>query len=160
LAAYATANMLLSMQLNQMRLYRLRPLDLIVFHLVAVASVQRSIRDVRKLDRHTVDIHPTDVLNGTISRRRIAESTGIARATVSRSLGRLIQRGMVVERGRGRLQVPVGIALQGEFTIDPNELYAPVLTLIGQFMRLGIVRPSPGSTAPANNNTLKHGGWQ
>ncbi len=86
------------------------------------------------------DIVPTNDRNGTISRRRIADATGIARATVSRSLRRLIDRGMVVERGRGKLQVPVGIVLQGDFAIDPTTLYAPIACLFEQFLRLGVVR--------------------
>jgi biotin operon repressor len=133
-------NCVLAVQVRQLRLYGLGPLDLLVFNIVAVASVQRTIRNVRKMDHSTADISPTNELNGTISRRRIADSTGISRGTVARSLARLMKKGLVVERSRGRLQVPTGIILRGQYACDPDELYAPVLGMMEQFLRLGVVR--------------------
>ena len=140
LAAYATANCLVAMELSQLRLYGLRPVDLLIFNVVALASVQKTVRDVRALDLATHDISPDDFLNGTISRRRIADVTGVPRTTVARALVRLIAREMVVERGRGQLQVPVGVALQGRFNANIEQLYAPVIQLFDQLMRMGVVR--------------------
>lgn len=139
-AAYALGNCLLANQLMQMKLYDLKPVDLLVFNLVAVASVQRSARSIWQVDASSCDFNPSDDGNGAISRRRIAECSGLARTSVSRSLSRLMTRGMVIEYGRGRLQVPVGIIMNGNYEIDPNDLYGPVVGLFEQLLRLGVVR--------------------
>lgn len=128
------------MQLKQMKLYGLKPADLLVFNLVALASVQRSARSVQVGDQFSDDFNPSNEGNGAISRRRIAECTGLARTSVSRSLSRLMQRGLVMESGRGRLQVPVGIIMRGEYEIDANDLYGPIVGLFQQLLRLGVVR--------------------
>jgi hypothetical protein len=128
------------MQLRELKLYGLRPAELLVFDTIALASVQRTFRMVRYLDPGTLDLQPTDDSNGTISRRRVADTTGLSRATVGRILERLIKRGMVVEVGRGHLQVPVGVVMQGEFECDLEEMFAPVILMMDQFIRLGIVR--------------------
>lgn len=135
-------NCFLSIQLQQMKLYDLKPVDLLVFNLIAVASAQKSARSVRNLTDQTGDFLPTDYGNGSISGRRISEITNLARTSVSRSLSRLKERGMVVERGRGRLQVPVGIILQGPFSIESDALFAPIIGLFEQLARLGVVRVS------------------
>jgi predicted transcriptional regulator len=127
------------MELKLLRLYGLRPLELLVFHVVALATVQKTMRDVRHPDTKIFDVIPHDVNNGTISRRRIADVTELPRTTVARVLDKLKDRGMVIERARGRLQVPVGVALQGRFEAPVDEIFAPILTLFGQFYRLGIV---------------------
>lgn len=139
LAAYSLENCLLDLQSLQLKLYNLGPLDLMIFNVVAVASLQKTIRGVGRFNELTTDVVPTNESNGTISRRRISEATGIARATVARSLQRLTALSLVVERGRGQLQVPVGIVLKGKFARHPADLYAPVLNLFEQFIRLGLV---------------------
>jgi hypothetical protein len=140
IAAYTTANCLVAMQLNQLRAYRLRPVELLIFDIVALASVQRNFRELRHLDAATVDLRPTDESNGTISRRRVSDITGLPRATVARIVLRLIGRGMVHEVGRGHLQVPVGVVLQGQHSFDLSEMFTPLVLLMEQFARLGIVR--------------------
>lgn len=139
LTAYSAETCILQMQIDQLRLYKLKPLDLLVFNLVALASVQRPIRAVAG-NGVGGDLQPSNESNGTISRRRVAESLGLARTSVGRALDRLMSRGMVVERSRGRLQVPVGIVLQGPYASDPAELYSPVMTMVDQFLTLGVLR--------------------
>lgn len=140
LSAYLLENLLLSMQLKQMQVYDLKPADLLVFNLIAVASVQKSARSARALSCDTPDFTPSDCGNGSISARRIAEIADLPRTSVARSLARLKARSMVVERGRGQLQVPVGIILQGPFAVKSDELFAPVAGLFEQLVRLGVVR--------------------
>lgn len=140
LAAYSAANCLVSMQLKEMKLYGLRPAELLVFDTIALASVQRGVRNLRKFDPSIADLRPTNESNGTISRRRVAETTGIPRANVGRILTRLMDRGMVIEVGRGQLQVPIGIVLQGAYACDLEEVFTPIIQMMDQFVRLGIVR--------------------
>jgi DNA-binding MarR family transcriptional regulator len=140
MATYAAANCLVEMQLKELRLYGLRPAELLVFDTIALASVQKTFRTVRHLGANTSDLQPTDEGNGTISRRRVAETTGLPRATVGRILDRLKARGMVSEVGRGRLQVPVGVVMQGEFACDLEDMFAPIILMMDQFVRLGIVQ--------------------
>lgn len=149
MVAYLAGNCLVAMQLRQMRLYDLTPIELLVFNVIALSNVQRSIRHVRHLDRATADIEPSNEINGTISRRRIADTTELPRSTVARVVQRLVDRKFVVERARGRLQIPVGLVLQGRYAIDAEELYRPIVQLIEQYLRLGIVveagAPWPGA---------------
>lgn len=128
------------MQIKQIGLYKLGPVDLMIFNVIALASVQKSVRSIRHFDAATDDIAPTNEANGTISRRRIADVTGLPRSNVARALKRLMDRDMVVERSRGHVQVPVGLVLQDQFACDFKELYAPVVTMMEQFMKLDIVR--------------------
>lgn len=67
----------MEMQLTQLKLYRLGPLDLMIFNLVALASAQRSIRAGPSEDDTIDDIVSTDEPNGSISRRRIADVRGL-----------------------------------------------------------------------------------
>ena len=145
IATYATANCLVSMQLNELRAYRLRPAELLVFDIVALASVQRNFRNLRSLDATTADLCPTNESNGTISRRRVADITGLPRATVARILDRLMDRGMVHELRRGHLQVPVGVVLQGQHSFDLTEMFTPVVLLMDQLVRLGVVKQNTGA---------------
>jgi DNA-binding IclR family transcriptional regulator len=128
-----------------LRAYRLRPAELLVFDIVALASVQRNFRDLRQLDAVTADLCPTNEGNGAISRRRVADITGLSRSTVARILDRLIDRGMVHERRRGHLQVPVGVVLQGQHSFDLAEMFTPVALLTDQLVRLGVVRQVSGA---------------
>lgn len=57
---------------------------------------------------------------------------------------------MIIERGRGKLQVPVGVVLQGRLAIDPVQLYTPIIGLFEKFVRLGLMKitvPDPASIA-------------
>lgn len=51
-----------------------------------------------------------------------------------------MDRGMMVEVGRGQLQVPVGVVLQGQYACDLEEIFTPIIQMMDQFVRLGIVR--------------------
>ena len=155
LSAYSAANCLVAMQLNEMKYYRLRPAELLVFDIVALASVQRTFRKVRKLEETTSDIRPTNASNGSISRRRIADITGLPRATVARILQRLMARNMVHEIARGQLQVPTGIVLQGREPCDLDEMFAPIALLFDQYLRLGIIRPRRGPNEDANMSIIE-----
>lgn len=150
LSAYSAANCLVAMQLNEMKYYQLRPAELLVFDIVALASVQRTFRNVRKLEETTPDIRPTNASNGTISRLRVADITGLPRATVARILQRLMERGMVHEVARGRLQVPTGIVLQGRGPCDLDDMFAPIALLFDQYLRLGIIRARKGPDGGTN----------
>jgi hypothetical protein len=134
------------MQLKQMKLYDLKPVDALIFNIVALASVQRSFRGVRNINESSRDFVPSEESNGSISRRRIAESTRISRTSVARSLDRLFEKQLVTERSRGRLQVPVGIILRGRFAIGVEELYGPIVTLFEQLLRLGVLRIAEAGT--------------
>jgi DNA-binding transcriptional ArsR family regulator len=140
LAVYVTTNHMLSIHLRSMEIFRLRPAELLVFQIVAAANIQRPVRAEGHLGRDTTDIVPGDETNGTISRRRIAETTGLPRETVRRLLERLKARGLVVERGRGKMQVPVGIIMQGEYSCDPMEMFGPVLAMFDQLTALGVLK--------------------
>jgi hypothetical protein len=142
---------MVAMQIKEMELYKLRPAEMLVFDLVALSSVQRNFRTVRDLDDHTDDLHPSNEANGRISRRRIADATGLPRATVGRILERLMKRGMIVEVARGELQVPVGVALQGPYACDLDELIHPVVVMMDQLFRLGIVRARSHGSSVADN---------
>ena len=48
-------------------------------------------------------------MTGTISRRRLSDASGLPRETVARHVRKLIERGLVIEHGRGQLTIPPGL---------------------------------------------------
>lgn len=75
--------------------------------LIAVSAIQRYARAPD--EAHVgADPLPTGVI-GTISRRRLADTSGLPRETVARHVRTLIERGIVIELGRGQLTIPPGL---------------------------------------------------
>lgn len=73
----------------------------IIYLAVASASARRIARDPSLRARYGGEVPPPAEERAPISRRAIAQSVGLPRETVRRKLQELIDRGMLVETGRG-----------------------------------------------------------
>jgi hypothetical protein len=108
IAAYEIANSLLTVNIRLQTALGLRPEELEIFLIIVLATVQRYVRstdpDPSFLDRTALPPH----LAGFTSRRRIADVSGVPLETVRRHVARLMDRNLIVERGRGRLSTPGG----------------------------------------------------
>jgi hypothetical protein len=107
LAMYEIVCAMLDLTCEVQETLGLRPDACQVYLLIAVSAVQRY---ARAPDGAYVGIDPIPLSeSGTISRRRIADASGLPRETVARHVRNLIGRGLVIEVGRGRLTTPPGL---------------------------------------------------
>lgn len=108
LVAYEMVNSLLLDTIELQRAFAMRPLEFQVFMVIAMATVQRFMRESQP-EAAYVDATPLPTrLRGTISRRRIAETLDLPFETVRRTVARLLARGAVIESGRGLLSTGGG----------------------------------------------------
>jgi DNA-binding transcriptional ArsR family regulator len=109
LAAYDMANAILTVQLAIQNAFSLRAEEAQVFLLIVLATVQRFVRQAQPGDA-LLDNRPLpDAVKGGISRRRLADVSGIPFETVRRHVQSLQGRGLVTERRRGQLATTGGV---------------------------------------------------
>ncbi|MFN3847065.1 MAG: winged helix-turn-helix transcriptional regulator [Paracoccaceae bacterium] len=153
LAVYEAVNFLLISQLDLQRLFGLRPEEFEVFQLVVLATVQRYVRaagsDGVKLDRTPLGPEKT----GAISRRRIAETLDIPLETVRRHVAHLMDKGLVVERGRGRIATPGGTLSRASTVGETLRLAQRHLALTNKLIQLGVLTDRSGSDTQNTNAT-------
>jgi DNA-binding MarR family transcriptional regulator len=139
-ALYALTNSIISMLSDMGRAWDMKPAELQVFMIIGAAGLQRFVR-LRPLPlEHTGDDPlPTTFLSG-ISRRQIAELTGLSRESVRRTVLRLLERGLVVEPSRGLLAHTPGMLQKGSTVFHPEEMVRPYVSMVEQLIRMGVVR--------------------
>jgi DNA-binding transcriptional ArsR family regulator len=139
-AAYETASCILATSLRLQTALSLRPEELQVYLVVVLATVQRFMRepdpDPVLLTRAVL---PPE-LSGETSRRRIADVTGIPLETVRRHVARLMGRGLVIERGRGRLCTPGGTLARMAAQDLPVAVAEELAALVTSLLRRGVFR--------------------
>jgi hypothetical protein len=107
LALYEIASAMLDLTGDVHRTLGLRPDACQVYMLIAVSAVQRY---ARAPDHAHVGADPLPARAiGTISRRRLADASGLPRETVARHARNLIEGSLVVEHRRGQLSIPPGL---------------------------------------------------
>lgn len=116
------------------------PAEMLVYLTVAVASGQRLIRSGSMPDDLRGGAPLPNHLRGGISRRGIAEATGLPRETVRRHVATLIGSGRVVEMTRGRVAVPADFLEQIDSRAAIAELATIVARMAETLMRLGVIR--------------------
>jgi biotin operon repressor len=84
----------------------MRPAKLMIYLAVVLSTVQKQMRDPTAEQLGTQSFEDADC--GMISRRAIAESTGIPRENVRRIVKELIDEGRIIEASRGYLRQPAG----------------------------------------------------
>lgn len=139
LSTYAVTSAMLDVELTCMAVMKLKPLELIVFQLVAAANIQRHLRELQPLSAGTRDTVPGPDTNVGVSRRRIADASGLPRETVRRVLSGLEARGLVRARGDGSVEVPIGLIRGDEHGFDADDLLNPVIRLFDTLARLGVI---------------------
>ena len=105
---YEMVNSLLLTMIEMQRQFAMRPLEFQIFMVIAMASVQRFLRDPNR-DEALLDDTPLPApYRGSISRRRIADTLDLPLETVRRHVAVLLERGAIIESGRGLLSTGGG----------------------------------------------------
>jgi biotin operon repressor len=139
LAMYEIASAMVDLACDVQRTLGLRPDACQIYMLVAVAAVQRY---ARAPDAAHVGAGPLPTaMTGTISRRRLADASGLPRETVARHVRNLIERGLVVEHGRGQLASPPGLLRDLAPTGLPERLARRSAMLANALTRLETLVP-------------------
>jgi hypothetical protein len=137
--AYAMVNSYLNQQRIMADALGMTIVELTVFLIVSVAGVQRLVRqpDIPEQMRGT---EPLPVfLVGTISRRAVAEASGLPRETVRRIIAKLIRRGHLIESGPRAVATARGSARREHYEHVPSLLAIETLHLIGELQRLRVL---------------------
>lgn len=142
-AAYEITNTILTMNLRLQTALAMRPEELQVFLVIVLATVQRYTRSPEPDPAFLTNIPLPASLAGFTSRRRIADVLGIPLETVRRHVIRLIERGLVVERARGKLCTPGGTLAQlGEVDV-PAAIASDLVALSNVLLRQGAFTLAP-----------------
>jgi DNA-binding transcriptional ArsR family regulator len=158
LATYELVNATLLSVLELQRATGLRAELFQVFMLIAIATVQRHVRAAGPDDPLADNTPLGPEHSGTISRRRIAETLGIPLETVRRHVAALLERGLIVERGRGRISTPGGTLARVGASGATLRIARQHVATSNTLARLGVTAPAQRTEArPA---ALRHGEYQ
>lgn len=139
-ALYVLTNAIISMLSDMGRAWDMKPAELQVFMIIGAAGLQRFVRlRPLPLEHSSDDPLPATFLSG-ISRRQIAELTGLSRESVRRTVLRLMERGLVVEPTRGLLAHRPGMLQAGSAVFHPEEMVRRYVSMVEQLIRMGVVR--------------------
>lgn len=139
-ALYALTNSIVSMLSDMGRAWEMKPAELQVFMIIGVAGLQRFVRMTPLPVEHSGDAPlPTQFRSG-ISRRQIAELTGLSRESVRRTVIRLMERGLVIEPTRGLLVHAPGTMLKAIEVFSPDDMLRPFVSMFEQLIRMGVVK--------------------
>lgn len=154
-STYLAYNCVLSLQIASQRVHKTDPSEYLVFSVVACANLQRRMRELSSLREDAIEQIPTNESNVPMSRRRIAEATGLPRETVRRIVQKLIRRGLLVEADDGYILVPAGLIRSDDFAWEPEVVMGPVMAMVQSLLNIGVLklvgaeeRSTPGAAAP------------
>lgn len=140
LVAYEIGDALLMLNLELQQRYDLRAEEHQVFLLIVLCTAQRFVRSTDADSDYLGRTPLPPELSSSISRRRISEVLGIPLKTVRRIVTRLLERGMIVEKSRGKLSTPGGtLKSLGEDAI-PEKIVRRFITAINRMIRVGAIR--------------------
>lgn len=137
-STYLIYNCMLSLQLASQRIHKTDPSEYLIFSVVACGNLQREMRQ-RPLREGVLDPVADNDANVPMSRRRIAEATGLPRETVRRAVQKLMDRGLLMESSDGYILVPVGLIRSAEYDWSPEVVMGPVMSLFQSLAGLGVL---------------------
>lgn len=138
LAIYEIVNGMLNLFADIQATLSLRPEPAQIYTLIAISAAQKYVRDPNKSDFNGRAPFPAEMI-GTISRRRLSDITGIPRETVARHVRHLMERGLVVETGVGKLATPPGLLNDLQPTGLPERMIREAATLAQKLVRLKVL---------------------
>ncbi|WP_281967318.1 hypothetical protein [Roseovarius nanhaiticus] len=138
LAIYEIVNGMLNLVADIQATMSLRPEPAQIYTLIAISSAQKFVRAPNQSDFTGHTPLPVDMI-GTVSRRRISDITGIPRETVARHVRHLMERGLVVETGVGKLATPPGVLMDLAPTGLPERMMRETVTLAQKLVRLKVL---------------------
>ena len=140
---YLIYNCALSLQLASQATLDLDPTEYVVFSVIACGNLQRRMRELGALSTNVFDHLPSNETNVPMSRRRLAEATGLPRETVRRIVARLLERGLLIQSPDGMVMVPVGLIRgPGSANWQHQLIMGPVLGMMQSLLNLGAIRAS------------------
>lgn len=143
LAAYEILDATLGVQFRLQQLFGLRAEECQVLQVIILATVQRHRHQARK-DGTLLDRTPLpSALRGGISRRGIAEATGVPFETVRRHVQRLIGLELVEEQRRGFLSTRGGTLARAADQGVPQAATQDMLAMANAMLRSGVWRVRP-----------------
>ncbi|MEQ5787520.1 hypothetical protein J3454_06400 [Erythrobacter sp. NFXS35] len=145
LIAYEMVNSMLLTTIELQRVFAMRPLEYQIFTVIAMASVQRFIRQHQR-DPAFLDSTPLSAEHrGSISRRRIAETLDLPLETVRRHVAHLIARGEIIETGRGLLSTGGGTLRRSSEAGVMLNMAQRFLAVANRMVQLDAARQESGS---------------
>lgn len=115
------------------------PATMLVYMVIALAAVQKVARQAH-IPAELRGLEPLPPhLVGTISRRAVAESSGIPRETARRIISNLLAEGRIVKSGRNAVRVAPDNARREGFVHVPALLLPEIARMIEDLRRLGII---------------------
>jgi CRP-like cAMP-binding protein len=138
-SAFAMINCWLNQQRLMMEAVKMDLTELTIFLTVNVAGIQRLVRlpEIPEAFRG-YEALPNELV-GSISRRAIAEATGLPRETVRRTVNDLIRRGHLAAAGQHAVTTVRGTVRHEGTAQVPAMLAAEVQRMIDELARLGAV---------------------
>lgn len=147
LIAYEMVNSMLVTTIELQRVFAMRPLECQIFMVIAMASVQRFIRQQQR-DPAFLDSTPLSAeYRGTISRRRIAETLDLPFETVRRHVAQLIARGEIIETGRGLLSTGGGTLRRASEVGTMLNMAQRFLAVANRMVQLDAARQGPATVS-------------
>ena len=115
-----------------------------VYLAVVTAGLAGATRDPQVIERYTGETPIPDAYYRAVSRRAIAESTGLARETTRRKVARLIEQGRLIEDTRGAVRGRFNLLSDAENLAFARELVQEFQRTAERLGRIGRVEPSTG----------------
>lgn len=138
LAMYEIGCAILDLSCDIQHTAGLRPDACQIYLMIAVSAVQRY---ARAPDGTHVGPHPLPrEATGAISRRRVADATGLPRETVARHVRHLMASGLVIEVGRGQLTTPPGVLRNAGESGLPERMARRSAALANALLRLQVLK--------------------
>jgi biotin operon repressor len=116
----------------------MRPAKLMIYLAIVLSTVQKQMRDPTPEQLGTQSFEDADC--GMISRRAIAESTGIPRENVRRIVKELIDEGRIMEASRGYLRQPSGFMLSPGIVESTNNLLSGLVKTMQILIDMNVVK--------------------
>lgn len=137
--AYAIVNCHINQQRLWMQALDMDPATLMVYSIVALASVQKLTRQ-KEIPEEMRGIDPLpQELVGTISRRAIASASGIPREQVRRIVSQLLASGRLITSGRNAVRVPYD-NIRNEGLLDAvTDIVPDIVKMINELRKAGVV---------------------
>ena len=139
-AVFAVVNAIATSLTDMERAYRMRPAELQLFLLIGLAGAQRALRE-RPLSAELASMAPMpmDKISG-ISRRQLAELTGLSREAVRRAVLRLMERGEVMEKERGLLSHTPASFQRLNALLPMADFLRPFVTMMNELEQLNAIK--------------------
>lgn len=104
-AGFAAVELMLDVLIKATKYYRLGMDAMLIFITIAYETMKPIVLDPKIAETHLTAATVPDHLRGSVSRRAVAERTGLARETVRRRIGEMLALGVLKEAENGNVLI-------------------------------------------------------